>query len=394
MKKSPASAARGFTLVETVMASVFLTLLVLLAMATTMNISSIIAAQERTMRTDQQAQRVFSTITRELGGGLLPVNVADSGSTGNTIFEDIDRATSGFGGTNGTRWRTALTNGVDNVAFCSLIDARRVGDYNDGNNHLQLGQNRMGIPYIGASARFATVTRDDGSTERNLFIRNDTTDEPVNVLALLNPNTLSNPSFEIIESPTQAEWAGANGSDGWQAITAFMAIRFVPLVDNSGSPVILSEADVVTWPQFVKGNVNVIDLDGNGQFNDSFQIGKLQLLYSGGNLPIVDTSSPTHNVVYETVNQMTMNLTSYCVLRDTNAANRVPIFQFASTSNPGDSAAGVDPSLLRVRLLLLDRTEVEVDNADVTVRAQQFTNALDLQARWYETFVSLSNMNR
>lgn len=392
-KKRKSGAARrnkGMTLLEVVLASSLLTILMLLAMTSFVDVVKAVNAQSTITRMDQRANKALREVSDLLKPAILPIfverTVADYANK-RDIFYDIDNRSWGFGGAMGKKWLSNLQAGMDCIAFVVPIDAQGVGDFLDGANHLQIGQLRGDTAYLGATP---TGTPGNGTS----FVLR-TTGEVVNALAAMDPATLASANFEAIESPTRGDWAAtANPPGDWPDVTAFMAIRFVPL-QSGGSPIVLTEQNIFSNYQNVQG-VDV-DLDKDGRLNGQFHIGHLQLVYSGGSdFYHVEGSTTKRGEVLQLVQRLTPDV----VLRRVAPGDRTPIFRlvdydFSNLSSSAGDSGMVEQSgrngqcAVSIKLLMLDNDGISPANRPVTKAYLQ-----SLSARWYETTVTLKNMRR
>lgn len=389
------------TLVESVVASVLFATLTLLVLAAITNLTRMVDVQAAINKADNQGSRALGAITTALKPAILPVLVKKSSEERNNIkdvYYDIDHEDWGFSNKNGDRWKDALAKGMDCIAFVHPIDAQSVGDYLDDANHVQIGQIRGDVAYFGAS-----FTGTPGSGQ-DFIIRNQGTNEPVNFLAEIRPDRLTNPAFEVLSNPTATEWRNlVNGSwpgGGAGDVTpSFMAIRYVPVADSSGNPVVITENNIF------KSSISV-DLDGDGTTNGTFHIGSLQMLYTGGpRLHRVIAVSAVREVAIEDQPQLIVPLTGNVVLRRAVEADRTPIFKLVSHSRTNivdgggaedfDGIVNIGPkggegkTALAVRLLILDNEGVD-DSGSLAANI----NLQTLTARWHETTLVLMNMER
>lgn len=388
---------RGMTLIEAVFASSLFSLAAILALSTIVDMIRMIDHQKAVLAIDEQGNRALSRVTEAVKMAVLPVRVsyttnesfrADS----RNVFADIDSIQHGFGGSRGQDWRDRLQAGMDSIAFVAPIDAQVVGDVLDDNNNLQIGYERAGRSYMSATA---SGTPGDGT---GFHVRSGS--ELVNVLAAIDPSKFDADAFAGIRAPTVSDVLDLIDTGvPTPSVTTFMAVRFVPVVDEYGDPILVTEANVF------RGNVD-IDLDGDGTFNGVFQIGRLQLYYSGGDLPCVEVTGSGSSAVrtLRTMNDvppLALDLTGDIVLRHNDSNDRVPIFRLVSfsrdyLSNSSDYAGLLEEGnsddaavkALNIRLLMLDNFGIENGRLMVS------NHLTSLSARWFSTTVYLKNMDR
>lgn len=374
------------TLVEVTLATAILLVLVAISMSAFIDVVRAVNSQDALVKMDYQANKALREIASLTRSAIFPVYVelpTGARTDESRIYFDIDHRDHGFGGNAGQRWLRSLQDGMDGIVFAMPIDAQGVGDFLDDANHLQIGQVRGSRSYLSAST---TGTPGSGS---GFVIRSG--NEPVNVMAVMNPNGFTNSVFENKMEVTPADWENAffiGGPIGWPQEASFIAVRFAPVTDASDNPIVINETN------FYDNRINV-DLDGDGNHDGQFQIGQLQLIYSGGNLSYVDGNT----VRTETVPQLIVPLTPRTVLRRTNPSQRTPIFRlvnydYSNLYPTGDFAGLIDPDgrdgrlALNMRILLLD------DETLANKLVNKTNTRVTPQARWYENTVLLHNMKR
>lgn len=376
---------KGFTLLEIIVATAIFVVIGLLILLATMGVMRMITGVDTQTAKDAQGSRALQTIGGLMRPAILPVYVDKPGgdrSDRSTIFFDIDSKTVGFGNSVGIKWRNRLNAGMDSIAFVVPVDVQGVGDYLDDAMHLQVGQLRPdGRAYLGSTP---VGTPNTGS---GFLARAPDSNELVNALAAVDPDRFTSPQLEKMVNPENWGALVGDASAAWPEITCFMAIRYLPRLDQSGDPVVLREKGL--------GPNNLdVDLDGDGNADGRFHVGRLQMLYTGGRMPRVENG----NVVWQDLPQTMHNLTSDVVLRKVDEADRTPIFRLVDFDSSnialgGDTAgtvkegAGMGNALV-VRLLILDTRGMEGDTLPVNPYLK------NLEARWYETRIILRNMSR
>lgn len=378
---------KGMTLLEVLIASSILSVLAMLALSAFLDVMRTVDNQDSITRADQRANKAMRDIANALRPAILPIPT--NSETKNPVFADIDDPEYGFSTRNGraSDWLKELRNGMDAVAFVVPLDAQGVKDFLDDNGHLQIGQLRNGISYLGATP---SGTPNSGS---NFFVREPT--EIVNALVAVDPAKITASAFENSVFPSDSQWNNLYDANVGP-VTAFTIIRFVPVVDDTGNPIVIQESGLFERD----GIAYDVDLDGDGASDGSFHIGSLQLLYSGG-------SSFYHvsgtNVPRELVEPMAVAITPNVVLRRSDGSNATPIFQLMNYDNSqiqdsGDNAGMIQPDTsgsrrsgrmaLNIKLLLVDNDGL----ASEKLITKAFAN--NLKPRWYESTVILKNMDR
>lgn len=387
---------KGMTLIEAVVASSLFSLAAIVALSTIVDMIRMIDAQKTVLAIDEQGNRVLNVVSDAVRMAVLPVRVSYGSNEGyrsnsRNIFADVDGVEYGFGGIQGSEWRNELQTGMDSIAFVVPIDAQGVGDVLDDNTNLQIGYERSGRSYMSATP---SGTPGAGT---GFSIRSST--ELVNVLAAMDPVVLDSDGFAKIQNPTPTDVKSAFTLPAGQNITTFMAVRFVPVLDGSNNPVLISEAKILN------DKIDV-DLDGDGAYDGVFQVGRLQLYFSGGRLPYVEVvgsgNSATRTLRWEDVDAMAVDLTPDTVLRRNDPNDRVPIFRLVSfdRDNLSDSSDYVGMieegnaddnavKALAIRVLLLDNNGIH--NGALQSSSP---NLIAMDARWFSTTVYLKNMDR
>lgn len=390
-------AKRGMTLLEIMIAVSIFSVLVLIGMSTFVDIARMVESNTANTKMDQQANKALRQIAQLMRQAILPIP-GDSISKSSEVYDDINDIRYGFGGSNGVAWRTALQAGADAVPFVVPIDAQRVGDFLDTKNHLQIGQDRAGVAYLGATP-YVKPASAPGAKDYEFFIRDDT--ELVNALAAVPPNNMLTGAFATNANPIRlADWQGLYS--GAVDVTSFMVVRFVPLTDENDNPLVIHEQGIFTNT----GSNYDVDLDLDDRFDGQFNIGRLQLLYSGGD-NMIHVSGAGNVVRGEELSPLVVNLTGNVVLRRTDdGGDQTPIFRLvrygadAVGDKTDENAAGqIDESdtasrgtmALNIRVLMVDNDGV-VQRARNGLLTKQFVNTLN--PRWYETTVVLMNMDR
>lgn len=380
------SARKGLTLVELMIACSVMVVLVTLAAVAMNSFMRVLGEQTAITAVDNQGLKMMDDLSKMMETAIFPAKVYRQAVD---EFKDVDSALYGFGGLDGSAnptgslWRERMNAGMDNVAFAMPLVIENVDS-----KKMLIGQLRGDAAFLGA----ATTVTDRKSDSIEVTMRDDAGTELVNILADLDVSKFDNLNFEKVEIPTSLDWRNLrlNGS-GWPARTAFVAVRFIPLLDSSNNPVVISESNAFRGTP--------MDLDGDLEFDQEFQIGKIQLLYSGGTLPMIAPTPDGHggsqlDVVDESVPQLCVAMTRNTVLRYNNPTDRIPMFQLIDTYpyNPSGSGrtrpAGSDnyTSLLRMRFLMVDNIGLD----DNVLLGGGFE--AELTSRWYETTVSLKNM--
>ena len=364
------NAKNGFTLVEVLIASALFVVLTLISISAVISTGQGVAAQEKSLQMDQAGQYALSVMSENLASAILPIS-RDPGAVENSVFEDIDDETVGFGGANGVAWRGRLRNtGMDNIAFITPVDAQGVGDFYDSEGHLQVGY--AANNQVRMSASVSGTPGDDD------FVMRAGANELVNILAAIDAAQFDSEAFEMIENPTGAQWKNVCSEDYENSVTTFIAFRFVPLLRSSdGLPIVISEARPYgdKFPY-------AVDLDSDESVTGQFHIGHIQMLYSGGTAPTLRNGTLLGDIPMD---QRIVSLTPDIVLRRVDRAS--PIFQMADTG----VVSGGGSSLLYVRLLLLDHKGVS-DAGVLDLGA--YSKTTPNQGRWYETSIALRNLDR
>jgi hypothetical protein len=380
------------TLIEIMIAFSLLAAVIGLAGSAMMTFLRLMHNQIGVIQADRLAQKVFVRLGELLSDAIIPIGVASAdGSDIPTAWDDIDDGAVGFGGASGARWRRELGIGMDSIAFVQPVsilgsgyDNRYdVGDdppRNDASafaSRLLVGQVRSGKGFLGAGVAART---DKWGNYRFDFRAGD---EPVSVLAMMDPLGLTGPAFERIGVPTEADWETVllAGAASWPARTSFVAVRFIPLINP-----VNNEPWIVDETRAFKGRSH--DLDGDGRIDGRFQVGRLQLLHSGGSDLPTENAGAT-GIVNATLPQITIDLTPNIILRRVNPGDRTPIFQLA---DPDPAAGGASDdrlgALMRVKLLIVDNSGVDGDGLVVPVHAK------GPAPRWHESAVFMKNMSR
>lgn len=391
----PAESRKGFTLVETLIAVTIFAVVTMFSLSAFAEMLGFVNNQDTVTTSDLIANRALRDMTDLLRPAILPVYVeSENRDNKDHPFYDIDHRTHGFGGSVGKAWLKELKDGMDSIAFIVPIDAQNLGDFLDSAGHLQTGQLRGDVSYLGASPSGTPYSGTD-------FIMRAGTNEPVSMLAVMDAAQFGSAGFEAIHTPSNTNWTGlCSGVSSLQA-TSFMAIRFVPVTTGSpGSevPVVFNEATMIA-------NRGPVDLDGDGQTNGDFHLGKLQLVYSGSYVgQFYKVRGDT--ILTENVNQIIIPLTPETVLRKVNKSARTPIFRLVDydntnmdTNSSSDTAGIIDMSKssstaeglsLSVSMLMLEHEGIDAGTATVHV-----SNSLkSVKSRWYETMIPLKNMER
>lgn len=374
----------GFTVVELLIAVTLLSVIVVLGMQVAFGSAITVNTMHRTVSIDALGGRAIHEISALLRSAILPYKPAVTGSglgggenasgeyeANPSSFEDLDSKAFGFGGTNGKTWLSELKTGVDSIAFVAPVAARKAMEGPDGtfdtdildhSLHLQVGYDYGGVSYLSASA--------SGDPEVSFKFRGP--GELVSALAALDPRRLNNISFESIENPTLDEWRDLEfgGTFSWPDVTCFMAIRFVPVMRTATDPLEIREKNILAHK--AKSGV---DLDGDGAMDGVFQIGRLQLVYSGGNdFYHVDASG---SIVRGPFTQKIRNLTPNVVLRRTNGP-REPIFKLIDS----------DTQALAIELLMLNAGDVDLNTGLITLPP----TVKAAEAKRFKTSILLKNM--
>lgn len=379
------------TLVEVIVASAALSLLILLATSAFADLMRTASSQESLTRTDLVANQALREISAAIRSAVFPVYVERTEKARKNerdVFYDIDSKKWGFGGDNGHEWLENLQSGMDAIAYVHPIDAQGVGDVLDSANHLQIGMVRGDRAYLSATPYGLGDT---------FVVRNQDKDtepyEQVSVLTQMAPDTFSSDDMDKtdVTSPSFSWWSGG----AQPGVNCFMAIRFAPLL-KGGKPLVVAEAGN-------SGNALVsgrdLDLDGDGEIDGTFQVGRLQLIYSGSEgMPFYYVDGG--RVQSETVDQIVASLTPNIVLRRDERDDRTPIFRLVSydhEQNRGSNAGMPDESksdgktAMAVKLLLLDTETVSItESGGISIQKGSRIPS----ARWYETMIGLKNMER
>lgn len=385
---------KGMTLFEVVVASSIMSVLAALGLSAFIDVMQMVNNQDANTRMDQRANAVLREMTKLLKPAILPFAVGD-GKTG--PFEDIDNPKTksesnkhGFG-ILGKDWKDSLKDGMDEIAFVVPIDAQEVGDFLDGKNHMQIGQVRGGISYL--SARPHGIP----NSGESFYIRDG--NELVNALADVAPDRLGSWPFNSKIIPSDSDWQSLYGSRVGpdSPVTAFTIIRFAPVMDGSGNPIVVSETGVLSDGVTAYD----IDLDDDGKTDGEFHVGALQVLYSGGDSFYHLGGTPLSVVGPESVPPMVVPLTSFVILRRSMENDRTPIFRLVNYNNDikksGDNAGMITDTgggnesgnmALNIKFLMIENEEL--------ARGQSMTKSLvnHLRPRWYETTIVLKNMER
>lgn len=369
---------RGFTLVEVMVAVAVLAIFAVIVYSTMIGTMRVVALEDTVLTMDQQANRALQEAAVQLRTAILPYKpnqqtLAQSVSGG--TFELLDNSANGFGGNNGTAWRAALQDGVDSLAFLVPVDAQNDGDYLDDANHFEVGQARPGAPGPSLSCTFGGPG-----------FRLDSTG-PISALTVVTPAGLNSPAVENDANFVFANNTAISGGAAWPQITAFTVIRYIPELAG-GVPVVIRESDIRG-----DGSNVAVDLDGNGVTTDQYNIGRLQVVYTGGTLAVLpDGPAGTTPVITNNVAQQQVDITGPIVLRKVDAGGNPAggddsIFRLGSPGNEGTFRSGRGDTALRVKLLLYDR------NAQ-TGKPLVFNRTTPAVARSYEAVITLRNMVR
>lgn len=385
---------RGMTLIEVIVASFILSILIMVAMSAIVDMLRVINNKNSITRMDQKANAILRDVAQELKSAILPVPVNEDTTL---PFEQIDDTRRGFkaGSSQGDAWARALLAGTDSIAFIVPVDAQQVGDFLDDNGHLQTGYVRsvdgLGtVPFLGASA---TGTPREGN---NFHVQN--TGEWVNALAVVDPARFTAGPFAEAEYPTDWNqiYAGAIPN-----VTCFMALRFVPVHDTAGQPIVIRERDLLNN----RNTAIYADLDDDGTTNGEFEIGYLQLVYSGGKAFYINVPTAGGASIRQADLQPGYKaLSDAIVLRRVDSAGpATPIFQLVRYDTSNIETSGENAGLpnlanqstgggatINIKLLVLDNEGVDRESGSVIPNI----HTLALQARWYETAIRLNNMER
>lgn len=387
----------GMTLVEVVVAAAALSLIVLLGMSAFADLIRTSNSQVSMTKTDLVANQALREVASLLRPAILPVFItrtADELKNENDVYHDIDSRATGFGRSNGRLWLNALQAGTDAVAFVHPVDAQGVGDFLDAENHLQLGVVRNGRTYLSASASGTPRVGGD------FVIRNGAAGEFVNALADVDPANMTSNHFETLDlTQFSFDWWGGSGLGAQPGVSCFITIRFAPMLDTSGVPVTLSEAELTAF------NPNSpVDLNGDGANNTTFEVGSLQVVYSGSeSSPFFWVDRNTNTIQTENnVPPFIYSLTPNIVLRESVVGNRTPIFRLVDYTDDNLERGGTNPGMVNersgggtkamfVRVLLLDTEAIAIAQDGQKVLSRGTRN---FSARWYETTIGLKNMER
>ena len=321
-----------------------LTLIVLIAGSAFLDLMRLSKHETDVLEMDQGADRAMDEITRALRKAVIPVVTESGASSG---FQGVLNSNQGFKD-HGKAWRTLLQRGSDCLPFVVPIDADGDGDFLDADFLPELG---VETP-TGTTLKAATYGS-DGKLVAGTGIARD--------LANLTPGALGLNTGTNDVNPADGRFTSPFVYPATPSVYA--VIRFVPLREG-GTPVVLAEN---------APNINY-DINEDGDINDSFLLGHMEISYPGGVDQII-----SNDAILLQINR--------------NEASWEPIFRLIryKSGDISPNTAGSDDGLtggeyaIRVRLLLVGN------------RGRQepgFLSAkVPLLVRNFETIVKLRNMS-
>lgn len=387
MKSPYFRSQNGFSMLETVVAMVIMMILVGAFIVGMSNVLRVSDFEDNILNLDKQGYRMMQELSEQLRPAILPIFLSDTErrTSGDNIFALLEDPVNGFGGSEGRAWRNALKTGVNSLAFVVSVDAQDDGDSLDDDNRLEVGQIRpdgdrlihyLDSDFVAGATSFQLSTTAPASSLKF-----------VDLGKFFNDNTGGK---EVVDLP------GDIMEDTSPALNhyAFYIVRFVPQrVSGSSDLVVIREQDLL------------IDLDGDdnssGTFN-SYNIGKLQLVYVGGPQYVqparTDTTS-TNPPVGANVETLTVDLCGNVVLRNIDGSD--PIFRlvrYNPNSIGGNGITNLDGQsgvmALHIQMTLFDPAAFARMRPHLKTLSDGGPDQRHGFSRKYEAVVTLRNMAR
>lgn len=341
----------------------------MMAYSTISGVIRLVTVESSVLEMDRDANQALQELADALRPSILPIPVdGDAVSLNEFTKAVLQSKTQGFDTTVGRYWLEALQSGTDCIAFTVPVDFGNDGDTLDADLYLELGMVLpSGQEEYGADYDIRTNDQNYlNGNPVNRFLRDL---NPRSHLGLeTGPLTLATGS---LPERFAADFALPDGD------RAYAIARFVPHYADAdgnpnpgGAPMAISENDILN-----NGNPAIrLDLNGDGDTDDTFLVGSMELVYSNVRYPI---SGPD-------------------VLLQTNQddAGFTPIFQLVRFRTGDESinnnVDGFNPLATEgeygvlIRLLMLDR---------IGQRDAQFQQSkAGAITRLFETTVKLRNM--
>ena len=251
----------GFTLVEVMIVSVVFTSLMGLVFFPMLGVIRSVKMDATILEMDRSANQALLEIAEVLRPAVLPIPVtAPDNLLGEFSRNIINSPVRGFGGQNGSKWSKILKDGSDFVPFCIPVDYGDDGDYLDMDNYMELG-----MVHPGAGKQFgAAYVMNNG---RNQLAENASAHSH---LARFAPADMDLPESGASINTGSARFAASLAFPA-KANQAFACIRFVPRRTDggNGAPFSINESAVN------------YDINGDGDMQDSFMIGHIEVSYPG-----------------------------------------------------------------------------------------------------------------
>lgn len=345
------------------------------------NVLRVSEFEDNMLNLDKQGYRLMQELSEQLRPAILPIYLSETEKRGgtNNIFALLENSTNGFGGNEGRAWRNALRAGTYNIAYVVPIDAQDDGDSLDDNNHLEVGQIRPdGIHSLDT----------DYHVDSDTFTLSAT--GAASSLIHVNLTQFFNDDVCGLESTVFPE--GIMEGSPRLGHHAYCVVRYIPQRNGDNSLVVIRESELL------------IDLDGDDEFTSSFNVGKLQLVYVGGqhNLqprrPIGNTTD-VNEPSSEAVQTLQVSLSGNVVLRNTNGLE--PIFRLVrynpnSIGNDGlidlDGESGV--MALYIQTTLFDPVAFDKMRPQLKTLNDGGPDQRTGFSRKYESVITLRNMAR
>lgn len=261
----------GYTLLEAIIVVGLMSALFLIAVGSVLTVMRIAKREQAIVQMDQDANRAMETIKHTLLSGYIPVAetpliTGRKGALDGTSFDN-----------NVGRWRDVLGNGTDLFVFLVGVDIEGDGDILYGSSQeskrlilgIQSNEHSAAVPN---GMREAT---DEGDTLSNLGIID------LNPISHMGLSSNNSSDIDITAARFATPFVFPTPSGGRTQI--YGVIRFVPFRQNN-TAFLLNEGQLGQ------------DLNNDGDTNDEFALGHLEIVYPASNGNII-----THGVSGDSV---------------------------------------------------------------------------------------------
>jgi Type II secretory pathway, component PulJ len=352
----------GFTLVEIVLASTLLALLTVLICTVIFGLTRTVRQNASLAKMDRDADMALSSISSTLRTAILPITTPNAVDAVPKVLNDVQI---GFG-SNGEEWLDVLRRGCDLIAFTTPVDYGGDGDALDADMIVELGitlPNGTDVP----GGRYNVWTGDNRliGAGSNINVH----------LAAIQPGA----DLDMEHNNTDLNLAASRLAETFPPASlttpaGYGIIRFAPHYVNSAQ-FIVSESDLG------------YDLNEDGDTDDTFLLGRIELFYANWTRTGVNSWAPqgnpfvkplTGNTVLLQINQTDDAWTPIFKMVGYSTTNSINMEQYDESNASGDFA-------LLVRLLMCDSESQGNDPHSFGRKTRAIT-------RKYETVVKMRNL--